>query len=218
MKYIKTFKESVEYSDEYGEYDIEKVTRDKRHDYEYCDGILYELSGSGNEKIVSINDIEHTPENIFYDNQVDSYIKYINDGGILQTFPVYESHRFDNLGQMVDFIDEFSDEAVDIFHDLYYGKNDKFYNITKERFGIGIFDLYIDDYFDGISGLEDITDVNEIEEYWLEDNEEYDYKKGLITLFNHLRGYEEYRLDNFNHRLQALNKLGKERVYVDVIV
>ena len=58
MKYIKYFHESTFYHNFGGDdpYEITKTTRDDRHEYKYCDGILYELSGNDNK--IDINSIE----------------------------------------------------------------------------------------------------------------------------------------------------------------
>ena len=92
MKYLKLFENYIfEYVDYHklnddDEYSIVKVTKDKYHDYDYLDGITYELSSTGKDLIVDIDRIEHTEENLFYQDQIERYIEYLKDGGIIETF------------------------------------------------------------------------------------------------------------------------------------
>jgi len=51
------------------EYDIDVVTRDRIHKYENLDGVTYELSRGGDDRIVYIEEVENTPENLFYPDQ-----------------------------------------------------------------------------------------------------------------------------------------------------
>jgi len=88
------------------EYQIIKTVRDDGHDYQYCDGILYELSGD--DSIVNIDEVEHTDENTFYEDQIERYIEYFEDGGITQTFPVSETPLggCQNLEEMLEYLEE----------------------------------------------------------------------------------------------------------------
>jgi len=220
MKYLKSFNEVVNYSDEYGEYNIEKVTRDNRHEYEYCDGILYELSGSGNEEVVYVDEVEHTDENTFYDNQIGSYVDYLNDDGILQTFPVDKTYKYDHLGELIEELTNDSDFGVDFVFDLFKDKNKTMYDLYFSAYGFGVFDLDIEDYFDGIDNIYQVTHIKDIDDYFSYDEESEDYndiKNGLKEMMKYIENEYIYHLKDFNHRFSAVKRLGKERVYVDIM-
>ena len=143
MRYIKTYKESSSYLNLHGDdnYEITLVKRDNNHDYGYCDGVLYELSG--NDTTLSIDEIEHTPENTFYQDQVDRYKEYIQDGGILQTFPVDINRKANNLQDMLEYLDD-ADDGFDIMYDLFKGNPwDKPPRTPNEKmYGLNLYDLY----------------------------------------------------------------------------
>ena len=79
--------EHAEYNHDYGEYPIVEIVRDDHHEYAGAGGITYEL-GTGENMILGVDEIEATPGNTLYENQIDSYIKYIENGGELESFPV----------------------------------------------------------------------------------------------------------------------------------
>jgi len=55
MKYLKKY-EYASYLNLHGDdnYDIEEVKRDKNHDYEYCDGVLYVPSKKTQKSLASV--------------------------------------------------------------------------------------------------------------------------------------------------------------------
>jgi hypothetical protein len=150
MKYLKTFKERVEYGkvNPDDEYDIDVVTRDDYHEYEYCDGVMYELSQNGDDRIVYISEVENTPENMFYPDQIERYVQYIEDGGILQSFPVHSNKIATNLEEMLEYLYDNTDEGLDIMWKLFknsYGEN----KVENEK----MYDLY-SKYYDMITDPE----------------------------------------------------------------
>jgi hypothetical protein len=222
MRYIKRFSEATSYHNLGGDdpYEITKTTRDSRHDYRYCDGILYELSGR--DTTVDINEIEETEGNLFYSDQVNRYIKYFEDGGICQTFPVSASPLGGcrNLEEMLDYLDE--PDNFDLAWDLLSKKHRKLFDINKfnitsdpESFG---FNDSID--LDRIKNKEDLdfgynSDIMGDEDR-LGDYDEELYL-GFVTILDFWKDAEEYTLIDFNHRLSALKEMGKKTVLVEVM-
>ena len=146
MKYLKKYNEISSYKNLHGDdaADITEVTPDKYHQYERCDGVLYELSNTGNNVIVYVSDVQHTEENTFYQDQIDRYVEYIEDGGILETFPVQEISKADNLDEMLSYIENEKD-GFDIVNSLFKGnpwdknpkpENKKMYDIYMSSGGL----------------------------------------------------------------------------------
>lgn len=245
MKHLKTFNEATSYLNLHGddEYEIEEVKQDSSHDYEYCNGVMYELSNGGDDRIVSIGMVEHTPENSFYDEQVERYMEYINDGGILQTFPVVSSKLASNLDEMLTYLDD-EEDGFDIAYDLFNKRphnniidnermsdiNGSFYDIimSPEEYGFydenetlsnikTIKDLH-EAYFDFSDEKPNGDDEDDMEE-WEEKFGKFDKDilRGLEDIMKYFFDEEEYTLNDFNHRFAALVKLGKTDVYVEVI-
>ena len=248
MKYLKRFREAVEYFNLHGDdpADIEKVTRDKYHEYDSVDGITYELSLNGDDRIVHISDIEHTPENTFYQDQIERYMEYIEDGGILQSFPVSASRKADNLEEMLEYLSD-ADDGIDIVWDLFkknsytsqdFVENNTMYELWKDYSSIC---LYPEDFgFDTIEDVDlkkikTISDLHEVYfnpndrkpdeddeweveqwELW-EDKYDPEILRGLEDIIKYFESEEEYRLLDFNHRFAAVKELGKQRVYVEIM-
>lgn len=225
------------------EYDIVKVTRDNYHNYSYCDGIQYELGRKGNDKVVYVSEIEHTVENMFYSDQIDRYIQYLKEGGILESFPVIESNLNGvyTLGGMLEYVEE------NIFDD----NMDELYNKLNKKFiddilgGSSIFDLTSGEVVLGIDGhdLQDISDIKELDflyndkdyedSYLDEDYEEGDelrfnlygypiyytkeYYEGFKAILEYWEENKSYTLTDMNHRFSAVKELGKTMVYVEVV-
>lgn len=222
MKRIKYFLEATRYHNLSGDdpYEITKTTRDKFHDYGYCDGILYELSGK--DTTVDIRVIEVTEGNLFYPDQVERYIKYFEGGGICQTFPVSASPLGGcrNLEEMLDYLDE--PDNFDLAWDLLSRKHRKLFDLNKfkitsdpESFG---FNDSID--IDNIKSKEDLdfgynidimSDEDRVGDF---DEELYN---GFITILDFWKDASEYTLIDFNHRLSALKHMGKKYVLVEVM-
>jgi hypothetical protein len=214
---FKKFLERSEYHsiDDSG-YNITIVKRDDGHEYKYCDGILYQLSG--NDIIVSIEDVELTEGNTFYDDQIKRYIKYFQNGGIVETFPVQETTigECDNLADMIEYLDD--NENFDFMWNL-LKEHRKFMDILPklsfepEKYGIDS------------STLEDIHDLTSLDYFYNKDYQENMDDEDLHfdeNLYNHfkiiLKYWEDnknYALTDFNHRFMALKELGKNYVMVD---
>jgi predicted transcriptional regulator len=236
-KQLKLFKEFVEYHtiDDSG-YQITRVIRDDNHDYEYCEGILYELSKSGQDKVVYISEIENTEGNLFYNDQIDRYVEYLEDGGVLETFPVQESiiGGCRNLTEMLEYLDDQGRIYDQEFDELYKSLNKKFIDDILDI----IFELSTHEVRYGIDGtiLDDINNIKDLtehynkdsylEEYYDEDSEEYElygdpiyfcqeYYDGFKAILEYWDDNKEYTLTDMNHRFEAVKKLGKSKVIVD---
>ena len=228
MKYLKTFNEKTDYYTLHDgdEYQITKTERDDNHDYKYCDGILYELSG--NDLVVDISEVENTPENTFYPDQIDRYIEYFEDGGITQTFSVNSSPLggCSNLEEMLDYLDE-----GDNF-DLTYNLLSKYY--------VKLFDIFMkdglwqissspEDFGFSISDLSLIRNEHDLHKYYNDekaedfdedfDSDEYDEEllNGFVAILDNWKDSEEYTLTDFNHRFEALKEMGKKQIMVEII-
>lgn len=219
MKYLKSFKESTQYHNLNGddEYEITQTVRDDTHDYKYLDGILYELSG--NDIVVYVEEVEATEGNSFYEDQIERYIQYFEDGGITQTFPVdaYPLGGCRNLKEMIHFLDE--SENFDLYYELLNQHHEELYNAD-------LFDITHDPESYGFNDS-DISSIRTIEDLDLLYNEDImededrmgDYNEGLYygfhTILEHWRDNRSYALTDFNHRFEALKRMGKKMVMVD---
>lgn len=222
MKHIKNFKEATQYHNLGGddEYEITKTTRDGRHNYQYCDGILYELSG--NDYTVDINTIEETEGNLFYQDQIERYIKYFEEGGLCQTFPVQASPLggCTNLEEMLDYLDE--PDNFDLAWDLLSKYHRKLFDMNK-------FDLTSDPESFGFNDSIELNMIKNIDDLDMGYNTDImddldrvaDYDEelylGFVTILDYWKDAEEYTLIDFNHRLSALKEMGKKEVLVEVM-
>lgn len=215
MKYLKRYNESVSYLNLHGDddYEITQVIRDNRHDYKYCDGILYELSGR-NELIVSVDSVTHTEENIFYQDQVERYEEYINNGGALETFPVRELKLCDNLSEIFSYIDD-EENGFDIMYDLFSKTNKSFYDLYMKD-GLSTIDSDYEEYGILINPI-NIKTVEDFEENFDEELVGLDIYNGISELMIHFESENEYNLLDSNHRFMALVNLGKTEVYVEIM-
>lgn len=218
MKYLKRYNEAVSYLNLHGDddHEITQVIRDNRHDYKYCDGILYELSGR-NELIVSVDSVTHTEENIFYQDQVERYEEYINNGGALETFPVRELKLCDNLSEIFSYIDD-EENGFDIMYDLFSKTNKSFYDLYVKD-GLFTIDLDYEEY--GL--LTNPINIKTVEDFEENFDEELnvvvglDIYNGISELMAHFESENEYNLLDSNHRFMALVNLGKTEVYVEIM-
>ena len=240
MKHIKSqkdflkkfLKESVSYhtQDEGDEHDIQKVDRDNQHEYQYCDGVLYELGYNDNDTIAYITEIEHTEGNSFYEDQVERYVKYIQNGGVLESFPVteYPLGGAKTLEKMCEYLSD--GDNFDLMWDLVNVKDNKahfsLYDIIEtlsyDSESVGIEESVLS----SIRNLDDLNkfygknyikqfDAEEIEDYGYYWEEEYynSFKK----ILEHWDDNKEYTLTDMNHRFEAVKRLGKERVIVEIV-
>jgi len=188
------------------EYEITKVERDDLHKYKYVDGILYELDGG--DIIVSIDEIEHTDENIFYEDQIERYIEYFRDGGICQTFPVsiYPLGHAYSLGEMIDYLND--TDNFDLFYDLLNGN--KLFDMSDELH-------YNSDDYDIDKSVLTVRNVEQLDEVYNEGEDGYNEEiySGFVKILEHWEESKSYSLTDFNHRLTALERMGKSQVMVD---
>lgn len=229
MKNMKYIKEYAQYhkQDNEDEYDIVNIVRDDRHEYGYCDGVLYELSLNGDDQVAYINEIEHTNENLFYQDQIDRYIKYIENGGILESFPVDVSPLGSayNLYSMIEYLDE--SDNFDVMHEILNKYENDFKLIKLEYYNLSNI-LWSPDEFNMEDSdiLKNISNINDLNKYYgkdyeddYEEDEDYKWYEFLYNAFKDILEYwnenKEYTLTDMNHRFAALKELGKERVYID---
>lgn len=206
------------------EHDITAIVRDNHHRYEYCDGVLYELN-SPDDIVVSISDVEHTEYNEFYPDQIERYVEYISDGGILETFPVQTMPLGEafNLMEMCEHLDDDFDLAWEILGQL------------EGDLSTTIGTLYYDGDEHGVdeSILSKISDVDDLNKHYgksykeqYNDNEEYMTTDGTFywdeniynafkAVLEYWKDAGEYTLTDMNHRFAALKELGKSYCYVD---
>lgn len=221
--YTEFLNETAEYHNLHGDDDhnITIIKRDNKHKYEYCDGVMYELSNSGEDVVAYISEIEHTEENTFYQDQIDRYIEYINDGGVLESFPVNTSPLGDayNLEAMCEYLGE--NDNFDLNWDILKKNHEELWDIVdklsydSETYGIDM-DILIkirnkadlDKYYG-----EDTYDKEHEEDEHLRWKKEY--YDGFVTILEYWEENKAYTLTDMNHRFAALKELGKKRVYVD---
>ena len=194
-------------------YDIEQVTQDNRHKYERVDGILYELSG--HDEIADIDDVHPTDENTFYEDQIQRYMEYLErPDAIIQTFPVQKNMLCSNLECMLEYLED-GDKGFEMMHEILNPLHMKLYDMnlsdilmSPEEYGFNDYDVD----FTKIRNTGDLMDV------YNESNDGYDEEiyNGLVAIIEHFDYEVEYTLTDFNHRFEALKRLGKKKVMVDV--
>ncbi len=223
MKYLKSYNEISSYLNLHGndDYEITQVKRDNSHKYEYCDGVLYELSIKGEDFVVDIDEVEHTEENLFYPDQIEKYVEYIQDGGVIQTFPVSSSKVCNNLDEMLDHLDD--RDNFDETYDLLNRYHTKLFDIF---IGKGLWDISSDPeeygFIESVPSvnLKFIKNIADLDEYYNEDgNEKYDEELyfGFVAIIEYFIELETYSLLDFNHRFAALKEMGKSRVMVEIM-
>lgn len=202
---LKKYNEYASYIEKDG-HQLTKIIRDKKHDYQYVDGVLYELSGK-DEHIVDISDVYHTEENVFYQDQIQRYIDYIEDGGILQTFPVDVIEKCSNLKEMLEYLDDEKD-GFDIVYSLFNStpwesdpKNNKkmydiymkgFYEITlyPEEFGFSEYHSPLNKK--GEIDLSQIKTIKDLEESYYDHSDEEPQKENYDDIDKYESDYEDW--------------------------
>ena len=205
MKHLKRYES---YNDDYN---ITKIHRNSVGIFRRCDGILYKLGNEKNTFEINVDKIQHTTENTFYQDQIERYVKYLENDGILETFPVEEVDIASNLKDMIDWLDDIKnfDEGWDLLHG--YELYDKFYisgffNILDkeecpEYNRINIRAKKIDDVFP----YDDLSD---------EENKLLEF---LTLIFEYFDENKEYYLLDFNHRFCAVKELDKTTVLIEIM-
>jgi len=220
MKYIKKMNEVSIYHNLNGDdkHEITLLKRDNIHTYKYCDGILYELY-SDDDFIVSVEEIEHTDENLFYDDQIERYMQYFENGGGTQTFPVSESAYKDcyNLEEMLNYLDDDFDlrwELLNKNHEKLYDMD--FYDLIENYDDYG-FDAFVNKNGKIYSPIQFIKNIDNLDEYYNDEENIFDKEiyDGLKTILEYWDENKQYTLTDLNHRFAALVRLGKKQVYVD---
>lgn len=196
--------------------EISRVKRDNHSEYKYLENVLYKLGSMTLQ--MDVSEIKHTIENTFYADQIENYKEYIEDGGILETFPVEiilrESDKIDNLDKIMDFMQDtnnFDDMWLIFFKHTDWKTYDKLFDKIRDgNFNVkakSIEDVNIESTEDEEN--DDIEDVLTDEEYSMLENI-FDYFSDK-TLFNEMEVY----LTDFNHRFAAIKELGIKSVLVE---
>lgn len=189
------------------DYDINTITQDEYHRYQYCDGIMYRLSGNPEEEL-GIDQIEATPENSFYPDQIEQYKDYIRDGGILDTFPVQATPLAYTIKDMLYFLDDLErgstleSEADWILYHEYPFLKDNWFSLS---------DLL---EFEGLN-----PKARSPQELFPEGMtpEAQQLMKELIPVFSFFKTHKEYTLTDMNHRFEAVRQLGKSKVLAEMV-
>lgn len=199
----------IKQENEEDEYPIEILEIDDYHKYERCGGVLYQLDGDYRE--VSVNSIAETEENTFYQEQIDKYVRYIENGGIIETLPVQVNIKYN--------FEEFLEE-YDNLDDVY----DDFIRFLKDEYDEEIKSVVIDVLDDYIDKLEDFDRLNyrssSINYMFPSDitEEEEEIKDILKPVYVFLKEEcEEFTLTDMNHRFRALQEIGVKNILVEEI-
>ena len=189
-------------------YALNKIKRDSYHKYQSCDGVMYQLSNTDKDRTISIDDIEATPENSFYEDMIERYMRYIQNGGIIETFPVTASRLAYNLEDMFEFLDGLSykdsldsDADSEIFSDSPTLKDNQY-------------SLY--EIFDKYPTLN--TKAREISQCFSNPSpEEKQLLPELELVFTFFNEHSEYTLTDMNHRFEAVRRLNIKTVIAEIV-
>jgi hypothetical protein len=200
-------KESSSYSDD--EYPINIITQDNYHEYKIVEGIKYELAGGdSNEKLAYVSDIESTEGNTFYQDHIDRYKEYIENGGIIHSFPVQDiSDPPTDIENMVDNLENSS--SGDIYEAAYWLFQDK-YNIDYKELD-RLIELYRDE--DSLSLY--VDEEENPEDYEKLENEVEQFKTWVKEWYND-ETEEQYSLIDHNHRFEAIKQMGIKTTIIDI--
>ena len=195
----------------YENYTIDKIDKNSKGDFRRCDNILYKLGNKNNTLEISVDKVYHTIENTFYQDQIERYTKYLEEGGIIETFPVEEVNIASNLNDMIDWIDDTKnfDETWDLLHG--YELYDKFYIP-------GFFNILDKDECPEYNRIN--IRAKKIEEVFPYDDisdEETKMLEFLTLIFDYFDENKEYYLLDFNHRFCAVKELGKTKVLIEIM-
>jgi hypothetical protein len=194
-----------------GKYDIEKIKRSAEYNYQIVDGVNYRITRNTDIHQIEISKINNTEDNEFYPEQIQRYVEYIRNGGLIEPFPVEVSKHAYTLDSMLDFLDtnsEYEDEMYSEFKDP----------------GVPGLKVY------SLSSI--IIDNDEGEPYYpyrrlnpkantvqscfpngVDENEKA-ILPFLVKVFDFFEEHAEYTLINQNHRMAALKELGKRVVLI----
>jgi hypothetical protein len=195
--------ERSDYSDD--ENPITIITPDNHHEYTTLNGVRYELDGGDSvEKAVDINTVQNTEGNTFYQDHIARYKEYIQNGGIIHTFPVQDlSETIDNVDDMVTDLEDSS--TGDIYTANYWLFQDH-YNVDYKAL-----DRLIENY----QGLEFLDEEDPEEAQIIQDVRKF--VDAVKEYYSDEGGTEEYHLIDHNHRFEALKELGVSTIMVDIV-
>ena len=200
-------------------YDVYRIKKDNDHKYQYLNGIQYRLGNEGKDEVIEIGEIEATPENTFYEDQIERYMEYIKNGGIIDSFPVSKSKLAYDLESMLDFLDENSFRkplTPDIDNEIF-----RYCPILSKNQG-NLFDIYFrtdeGEEFEQYSRIN--KNARELNEVFPPDNrtaDEIALMQELELVFNFFNEHAEFTLTDMNHRFEAVKRLGANAVIVDPV-
>jgi len=205
MKYLKLFED----------YKISKIGKNTPGKFQYVDGIKYKIGNEQNTLTVSIDSVQHTTENEFYPEQIEKYVKYISEGGVIESFPVEEVKIATNLVDMLEWLDDHEnfDTMYDILNGTFFLPIEK--NEKTPWYLPQILDK--DDYpeysriYKRASKLEEVFPPHD------RTKEEIELLESLAKVFNYFDEESEYYLIDFNHRFAAVKELGKKEVLIEIM-
>lgn len=169
---------------------ITVIQQDNYHDYQYVDGVLYELSGK-NETIVPMGAITAMEENPEYLSQIEKYKDYIQKGGIIETFPVH--HIKPSADEFIETM--YDTEGFDLAWEFAKEHQMKWEDLNK----------LLEDY---IQEWENERENNPVF---------VDLQKKVEKYIDTDPDLHEYNLRDNHHRFWALDSLGKSRIYIEII-
>ena len=193
---------------------ITRIEQDNDHRYQYCDGVLYRLSG--NDQELSVSQVQPTSENEFYEDHIERYMDYIRDGGILDTFPVTTSCLAYDLEDMFEVLDDLlSEDEYGIEQDADFDifKDDAF--LSEHRYDF--YEFFDEDDFPEYAGLN--PKARSLDECFSEPPSDAakEFLVHLKKIFDFFDEQKEYTLNDFNHRFEAVKRLGHKSVLVEVM-
>ncbi len=189
-------------------YALNRIKRDNHHKYQSCDGVMYQLSNTDNDRTIAVNNIEATPENSFFEDMIERYMKYIQNGGIIETFPVTASKIAYNLNDMFEFLDGLdykdsldSDADSEIFFDSLILKDNQYslYEIFDKYPTLNIHARKVSECFNNPSP------------------EKKQLLSELELVFTFFNEHSEYTLIDMNHRFEAVRRLNVKVVIAEVV-
>ena len=189
---------------EYNEYPIDVTEEDEYHKYRTIDGVTYELSLDGVDKVVKISDVYETDGNTFYPDKIDAYQTYIEHGGIIQTLPVHEV-KGGNIVRIDDMIETLIEMKDDVLGENGY---DKYWEICRT--------INIDP-----DKVEELLELYYYPEKWDDEDKLVmsEFIDRIVKYFTleHDEEPDKYYLRDHNHRFRALKRIGVEHIMVEVI-
>ena len=195
------------------EYDIEQIKRSPNYEYRNLEGVTYRITRNTEIEQVPISRVALSEDNEFYPAQIEKYVEYIKNGGIIEPFPVEVSKLEYTLDDMLEFLDNNKEFEADI-DEAFYGINVP--GLVRYRYVDLLTDRDEDEKFFKYRRLN--PKANSLFNCFPYSNGPNEEEKTLIPflteVFKFFEDNAEYTLINQNHRFEALKKLGKKNVLI----